>query len=653
MLLLEDHRAVGDPAENVIMKTGYIMKIFRKKSVATGFIVFLLVGMVACLYFAYKYINRFAVDVGLAPVHASLLEENTIAYRATNWGFTEVFVREIVVLSVYDENGAPVSAGGSSYSASSAELLGDALPQQKAVQDNQVVYVSEYTLDAFKGLIKIPGNQEGNTYLSQYDLKVDAGRNVRVDVILQGRTKPEDDWETAGSMSAFLGDDTLAVRLLEENAQVPALTHTVSYQWRITGNKAVVLGLGDISEKNIIIPSRIMLSWVENVPKNDPLNGKEYPVEVESICFFETDIETVYFQDGVKIEKNAMGKDSKELQRGLFENCTNLVAVENIPDTVTDMSYTFKGCTKLTQPPELPENVENMTGCFQNCTGLQKAPKLPARYVIYKDCFRGCSSLTGTVEIPKEVVSFQILFPNIKDMFAGCKKLDGIVIPCCNRGDIATLMPKGIDVSYQLAHQKKGACPGCAHITDTRKVDGMTVYFDDIPQVFVEDLLMILDTQVPDKLKEYCPKLTFTQSLAKYNSAYKKDIWAGFASFPSNKAYVRVRFPGALGEHDTESTVISGMLRSYKSTIIHELAHTYDYRYSAVPKHSDGKQWKTLCQQEGDIFIPELVEYYRKDEYRREMFARAAAWYVTAEDYIMKNCPGMYGYIDKLFGQAA
>lgn len=682
-----------------------------------------IIGIKAHQYYVDSRDNRFTINIEISPTKASLSDGNILSYTATNCGYSDTLIREIVVLSLYDETGDPIPADGSTYSTSCVELLGSHYPQRKAVQDNQIIYVSEYSIHAGKILFEdvLNANEEiDNTYLSEYTLNTDSLKNLKLDVILQGKLEDTDSWEIVASSTTWLGNNK-KTQETSEKVELPVITNPVSYQWKINKDKAVLTGLGSISEKDIIIPSTVTLSQKDGNVFYDPLEGTEYPVEVGSVSLYGTDIQSVQFQDGVTIEKNSMGKDGQP-GKGLFGNCVNLVAVENIPDTVTDMSYTFSGCTNLVNAPEIPEsvrlmkncfvncaslieiptlpkNLESIQGCFkgcekletivslpdsivnmeeafaectslrsideipssaenmkrtfQNCTSLQALPELPNKYVAYNGCFKGCSTATGDIEIPIEAINYSEYFPNIKGMFDGCEQLERIAVPCCEQADIIAFLPKNIDISFDFTHTNEGFCQGCFYTTSTHEVDGLTVYFDNIPEPIAQRLIEILDTEIPDELKKTCRKLTFTHSLGKYHSAYADDVWGGFALHPDGTAFVRITFPLADYLENATGKSVDDVLGLdvfiYGQTIVHELGHTYDYNYSTVPRHSDSQRWRQLCEQEGNVFIQELKEKYSQSEYPSEMFARALEkYFVPNNSGFKKDCPGMYAYIEEL-----
>ena len=53
----------------------------------------------------------------------------------------------------------------------------------------------------------------------------------------------------------------------------------------------------------------------------------------------------------------------------LFYGCSNLSAINRIPENATDISYLCYGCGKLLQIPTVPSSVTKMNYAFANCTG--------------------------------------------------------------------------------------------------------------------------------------------------------------------------------------------------------------------------------------------------------------------------------------------
>lgn len=82
-----------------------------------------------------------------------------------------------------------------------------------------------------------------------------------------------------------------------------------------------------------------------------------------------------------------------------FEDCTNLISVGGLPETLVDMGYCFEGCTSLVNAPQIPYGVIHMEGCFTSCTSLVNAPVIPASVYYANYAFSGCTNLEGYVFI--------------------------------------------------------------------------------------------------------------------------------------------------------------------------------------------------------------------------------------------------------------
>ena len=69
-----------------------------------------------------------------------------------------------------------------------------------------------------------------------------------------------------------------------------------------------------------------------------------------------------------------------------FSGCTSLVNVPIIPDSVTNMSYTFENCTSLSSTiMTIPSLVTNMTGTFSGCTKLSGTIRINSTNVSYSN----------------------------------------------------------------------------------------------------------------------------------------------------------------------------------------------------------------------------------------------------------------------------
>ena len=100
-----------------------------------------------------------------------------------------------------------------------------------------------------------------------------------------------------------------------------------------------------------------------------------------------------------------------------FSDCENLVTVENIPSSVTNMYATFSGCTSLAAVPTIPSAVTNMSYTFSQCTSLVEAPAISANAPVLVETFGGCTSLEKAPAIPGGV-------KDLERTFSGCTSLE-------------------------------------------------------------------------------------------------------------------------------------------------------------------------------------------------------------------------------------
>lgn len=187
-----------------------------------------------------------------------------------------------------------------------------------------------------------------------------------------------------------------------------------AYLWEIKYEKAVLTGLVDTGEKDVLIPAEVMLSVTEQGVVHDGQNGTVYPVTVGAAAFCGTDIETVTFSDGVMVEGNTMCAFAGG--KGMFQNCAALKTVSNIPDEVTSMKNAFFGCAALETAPELPTSLTDMSGCFKNCVALKEMPVIPDGVKNISSCFSGCTALVSTGLLPDSI-------ENMESAFDGCSAL--------------------------------------------------------------------------------------------------------------------------------------------------------------------------------------------------------------------------------------
>jgi len=137
----------------------------------------------------------------------------------------------------------------------------------------------------------------------------------------------------------------------------------------------------------------------------------------------------------VAIENIPVGVENLEM---CFAGCSLLEEVNNIPNTVTSLKNCFNMCTSLKKAPNIPLGVKDMSDCFAFCKELEEAPILPKTVINLEECFLNCAKLKKAPEIPENVTNLATTFmmtdleempeipskvENIKFCFAGCKSL--------------------------------------------------------------------------------------------------------------------------------------------------------------------------------------------------------------------------------------
>ena len=105
-----------------------------------------------------------------------------------------------------------------------------------------------------------------------------------------------------------------------------------------------------------------------------------------------------------------------------FFGCSKLNVNFNIPNSVTNMNNTFDGCSSLENAPNIPVNVTTMASTFADCTNLILAPiEIPDGATNMSSTFYGCSKLETVPTIPSSVI-------NMNRTFYGCSSLNGTII---------------------------------------------------------------------------------------------------------------------------------------------------------------------------------------------------------------------------------
>ena len=115
------------------------------------------------------------------------------------------------------------------------------------------------------------------------------------------------------------------------------------------------------------------------------------------------------------------------------------------------------------------------------------------------------------------------------------------------------------------------------------------------------------------------------------------------------KITCRFRF-GKLNIQVAEVSAV--MVESWFGVVYHELAHCYDTNFSTYHRFSDSSKFTKLYKEEYDIWCG-TFRNYKPYEYTREVFARSVSFYFEDPEYLKENAPGIYAYLDALFGEEA
>lgn len=663
-----------------------------------------------------------------------------ISFSVENDSYIPLLIREVIVLSAYDSSGHPFPLAGPT-----AASLSGSDTYYTGVQQHQAVFVTEKTLSP--GITSpldlfFSGSSGDSAHASQCQLHTetlaDQGLSLQADIFLIGKPQAYiySQWEVLDhTVLATTNTKPAAVTL-------PVFSAPKGYCWELERNIARLTGIGSITEDTIFLPASICLSQHDGTLIEDPIFGTRYDVQIAGNAFHKCNsIRTVSFDENAVIEDNTMRRGITGIFEGCtqlkevhnipssvlymdaafrgctamevtpelpefvvsmeycfyncssltgvsnlpeqtkdlshcFQNCASLTTVPVIPDSVEDMDSCFRQCTALETAPELsskvsslagcfagcsglktapvlPENVEDLTECFMDCVSLQEVPTLPQNISYITNCFKNCTSMSGTVQMPTKIINKYTTTP-IEDAFLNCHNLESVSFACCEKINISSLASvAGIDqeqkAHYTFAHVKNGICEGCHTANGTFEASGLTIFADDVPEALFLPYLSFVTTQVPDDLKETCQTLTITPDLGKYNKKYGTPQYGGYAMAPYGTAYVKCDIDYWLNYNPRFDRVLE--IDYMHQVTYHELGHCYDSSFSLNFRHSSSSRWQKLHEEESSFFGK--FTCYPPEDHQKESFACAVSCYFVFPDTLMEKCPGMYAYLDEIFGQTA
>ena len=171
-------------------------------------------------------------------------------------------------------------------------------------------------------------------------------------------------------------------------------------------------------------------------------NNTTYKTRIQNVTFIEGYFENVTKMTSGFYECSSLISitnipNSITTYNSCFMNCTSLTTVSNIPNSIESSNTTFKNCSNLTSIPidgwkgSLYQTFYNCTslnqqinissttsleGTFQNCTALTTVPNIPNGVTGMYETFQNCTSLTTAPTIPNSVTSMY-------NTFNGCSSL--------------------------------------------------------------------------------------------------------------------------------------------------------------------------------------------------------------------------------------
>ena len=389
------------------------------------------IGNVASFYFP----NGDSVDADITPIYNSCSEGLSIPFGVTN---NYNATNKLMIMHVYfDIDYLP------------AEFQTTALKYQ-LLQDGTVIAEGNFSTYAegdtvtVDDYIVVPTGSSTYTFyicLDGNDENVPANPDDGVGGTLRPEVEIVDIYSNPVDWIYILGTDKTTIDSIEANVdQYPSAT-TTSHQTE-TKDLSSLRDTLIIEKDEILLTSYIGSNTTVYVPNTMTVNGITYrtklltsvPIDYEielpltgntfsssmtysAFCNNEN-IEKIIFANNTSIigYNESLAEWSNKIMGGTFMSCNNLIEVQNIPQTVEDLTAAFMLCGSLVNAPSLPSNVTNMTTTFADCSNLVNAPSLPSNLSIMQETFRDCTSLTYAPEIPNTVTNMSYTFDGCANM---------------------------------------------------------------------------------------------------------------------------------------------------------------------------------------------------------------------------------------------
>ncbi len=228
----------------------------------------------------------------------------------------------------------------------------------------------------------------------------------------------QESWNDDAAFTAVKCSDG-TVKLFSDSAD----GGSAGLEYKIDGNGAVLVGIGNCTDKNIVIA---------------PTFGGVPITRIDSFAFSECDyIESIVIPEGVTVISNEA-----------FYLCKNLKKV-TLPSTVDIIaSWAFAGCESL-EKVAIPDGIMIIEQrAFSDCVKLSSLTLGKELESIEENAFMNCTSLKS-VTIPAKVIYFG------NSAFAGCSSLESVTLK------------KGVDMIGESVFKD---CPRLTSIKYTGKI---------------------------------------------------------------------------------------------------------------------------------------------------------------------------------------
>ena len=234
-------------------------------------------------------------------------------------------------------------------------------------------------------------------------------------------------------------------KILRHQSVIPALEIVDGLKYRLNEDDPsyAIIGLGDYTDKNLVIPSKYNGFPVTRIDKNAFKNNESIlsvtipsSVNYIGVSAFEgcIGITSVELSEGItyignhafngctSLEKIKMPSTVLNTGLGVFANCTSLKSVEISSGIKRINNHMFSNCSALTTVI-IPDSVTEIgVGVFSDCEGLTTVPMGNNVSIIEAYAFFNCDGLTS-VGIGNKVSIIS------EGAFENCDSITEIIIP--------------------------------------------------------------------------------------------------------------------------------------------------------------------------------------------------------------------------------